>query len=865
MTNSKAAFRAALMVAAVVHASMAPPAAAQASAATAYQLPAEDLGDALRSIARQSGREILFEDLAVQGRRAPVVDGRFTPEEAVGAAISGSGLIVEQRAGALVVRTGPIAGADRDSHGDAEITVTGTRIRGTDGPSPVVLTTRTALEDAGITDLAGFSRALPQNYAGGQNPGVAGSSDQGGQSNVNNSTTLNLRGLGADATLTLINGHRLAYDALLQGIDISAIPLAAIERVEVIADGASALYGSDAVAGVVNILLRRDYDGVQASARAAAATDGGNVQQQYTIVSGTRWGSGGFMLAGDFSKNTPVLAADRSYTRRLNGAQTLIAEGRQASAILAGHQRLADGIAFEFDAQFMDRWMEKVSAFSTADPRVRGQINRPSVRSWAITPSLRLDIAAGWTASLEATRSVSETLLRTRVFSNRVETPGRARYENRLTNFEASAEGPLFRLPGGDVRLAAGGGHRAFALDIDTRQTVAGVTRVTRDATEERQSLFAYGELSVPLIGRDNRLPLLEALRLSAAVRYERYAGIDEVATPKLGLVYDPHPDIRLKFSWGRSFKIPTLNQVNQLPSGGLLPGTLFAPQPVPPLATNASVLALSGGNPDLRAERATAWSATLELKPNFAPGLALQASWFDVDYRDRIAVPITDTLSVLANPAFADFVVLNPTVAQVNAIVAALPQALTNATTRPYNPAEVGAIIDARLRNTARERVRGLDLAGQYRFDLGVSRVLLSAAASYLHATRKVREGLPAIERSGILFAPAHWRGRVGGSWENGQVQLAAHLNYVGGVRDNRLAFLTDIQAFTTLDLSARVRTTTASGPLRALEFRLSALNQLNARPDIIGTSDPSAIPFDSTNQSSVGRFVSFSVTKSW
>lgn len=864
MKKSGLAFRAACLAAAAIPGCVvAPLVVAQTAPGTNWQLPAQDLATTLQSIARQSGREILFDDEAVRGRRAPAISGNLTPEQAVRAAIGGTGLVVEERAGALVVRGSPRA--DSDGRSEGEITVTGTRIRGADAPSPMLVVTRTALENAGVTDMAGFSRVLPQNYTGGQNPGVAGVSDQGGQSNVNNSTTLNLRGLGADATLTLINGHRLAYDALLQGIDVSAIPLVAIERVEVIADGASALYGSDAVAGVVNVLLRRDYDGAQISARLGTATDGGNTQQQYTLVSGSRWDTGGFMLAGDFSQNTPVLAGDRSYTRGLNAAQTLIAEGRQTSAVLAGHQKILPGVELELDAQFMDRWMVKTAAFTTADPQVRGQINRPSVRSWAVTPALKIALSPAWSLSLEATRSVSETLLRTRVFSNRVETPGRAVYENRLTNVEGSIEGPLFRLPGGDVRIAAGGGHRAFALDIDARQIVAGVPRVTRDATEKRESLFGYGELSVPLVGPANRMALIEALRLSAAVRYERYEGIDEVATPKVGLVYDPHRDARLKFSWGRSFKIPTLNQVNQLPSGGLLPASLFAPQPVPPLPSTASVLALSGGNPELRAERATAWSVTLELKPQFAPGLELQASWFDVDYRDRIAVPITDTLSVLSNPAFADFVVLNPTVPQVNAIVAALPQPLTNATPRPYDPAEVGAILDARLRNTARERARGLDLSAQYRIDLGSSRLLLSLSASYLDVTRQVREGLPALPRSGILFTPPHWRGRAGASWESDGVQLAAYLNYVGGVRDNRLVFLSDIDAFTTLDLSARVRTATESGPFRNLEFRFSALNQLDARPAIIGTSDPSAIPFDSTNQSPVGRVVSFSVTKSW
>src|SRR3546814_10529441 len=81
------------------------------------------------------------------------------------------------------------------------------------------------------------------------------------------SSTFNLRGIGPSATLTLLNGNRFAYSGTQSVIDISAIPTAAVERIEIVADGASAIYGADAVAGVVTILLRKDYEGVTTSAR----------------------------------------------------------------------------------------------------------------------------------------------------------------------------------------------------------------------------------------------------------------------------------------------------------------------------------------------------------------------------------------------------------------------------------------------------------------------------------------------------------------------------------------------------------------------------------------------------------------------
>src|SRR3546814_4104538 len=80
--------------------------------------------------------------------------------------------------------------------------------------------------------------------------------------NITGGSALNLRGLGPDASLTLLNGHRMSYGGFSQAIDISAIPVEAVDRVEIVADGASAIYGSDAVGCVANVILKRDFDGV---------------------------------------------------------------------------------------------------------------------------------------------------------------------------------------------------------------------------------------------------------------------------------------------------------------------------------------------------------------------------------------------------------------------------------------------------------------------------------------------------------------------------------------------------------------------------------------------------------------------------
>src|SRR3546814_20395689 len=97
----------------------------------------------------------------------------------------------------------------------------------------------------------------------------------------------------SDVCASDLNGSRLPYDGFAQATDVAVIPTAAIDRIEVLLDGASAIYGSDAVGGVANIILKRDYDGMELSGRYGVATDGGSDQRQVTAVGGRSWDHGG--------------------------------------------------------------------------------------------------------------------------------------------------------------------------------------------------------------------------------------------------------------------------------------------------------------------------------------------------------------------------------------------------------------------------------------------------------------------------------------------------------------------------------------------------------------------------------------------
>lgn len=833
----------------------------------AFDLPAETLSQALRDVAVRTGRNVIAPDDLVHSRRARSLSGTFTAEQALQRLLAGTGLRYRLVEGTFVVERVPfadeaVAPQNTDTRAST-ITVTGTRIRGAGSASPVTVTTRRDLERAGISDLADFTRILPQNYAGGQNRGIAGNGEQGGQLNLNDSSQLNLRGLGPDATLTLLNGHRLSYDGVSQGVDISAIPVGAIERIEVIADGASALYGSDAVGGVANILLRHDYEGLETTARVGAATDGGDVQQQYSLVGGHRWSSGGLMLAIDHEFQTPITANQRDYTSGYDPSFYLTDRIKQTSAVLTAHQQIVSGLNFDLDGTVMRRRSLQQDPYTAQeDVHIDGQVARETTFSYSLTPTVRATIGP-WQASVSATLADSRIHADTNNFTSGVAQIGRLLFDNSLKGVEASAEGPLLRLPGGDARLALGGGLRAIALHERRTILSESASIFFNQWTERRKTQFVYGEVSLPLVGGDRQLPLIDRLSLSGALRYEHWNGIAAVTTPKFGAVYQPVPDLTFRATWGKSFKIPTLQQVNETQQAILIPGFIFSPLPRP---AGAPVLLLTGGSPNLKPERATTWSATVELKPSPTPNLHLQATYFHIDYRDRLATPFTSVLSALYNPLYDDFITYNPSASVVNALIATIPGGLTNQTGAPFDPAGIGAIVDTSLRNSERQRIHGVDLDGDYRFDLGRSgKLLLTGSASYLASDQQLSAGQPFLPLAGTIFHPPHWRGRAGVTWDRRRLGLSAFINYVGPRTDNVLAQERRVSAFTTLDLTATLRTEAPTGALHDLELRFIALNVLNQKPHAIRIVYPSEAPYDSTNESPVGRFVGVSIRKAW
>lgn len=317
---------------------LATPAAAQTRE---YNIPAGSLKAALDAYVRQSGRQVVYRADEVRSARSPGVRGSLSSEAALTALLAGSGFTtrVDGNLIAIVKAGNGAATSSPASSGDAsptareaglsseddnplaaervneEIVVIGTNIR---GAAPVgarlEVIDREDIQNGGFTTVQDALAAQPQIYSGGVSELAPVDS-----TNRNSSwaSAPNLRGLGAAATLTLVNGRRLSPSGFAGNYtDISFLPSNLVERIEILPDGASALYGSDAVAGVVNVVLRKDFRGAESGGRLSSVTEGDRLEYQLDQSFGTAWETGSMLIAGEYSMAQPLDALDRN---RLSG------------------------------------------------------------------------------------------------------------------------------------------------------------------------------------------------------------------------------------------------------------------------------------------------------------------------------------------------------------------------------------------------------------------------------------------------------------------------------------------------------------------------------------------------------------------
>lgn len=300
----------ALLVGSVAVLSVSAAAAAQNAADLALQ--PQPMADALRSVAEMTHANIMFTPEAVAGVRAPSVSGRMDAAQALNVLTKGSnlevvadgwgGLIVRRPSTRIVTQVPADAGAGAASDNVEQVTVTGSRVISsiTQSPTPLTVVSAEQLQSTTPTNIPDALNKLPV-FLG-----------SGGQRSVDNASknaagnTLNLRNFGAQRTLVLLDGHRVTPSNADGTVDTDVLPQMLMSRVDVVTGGASAVYGSDAVTGVVNFVLDKNFDGFKYNVNAGTSNEALGTQYQ----AGAAWGTSLFGGRGHFEASARYFHQD---------------------------------------------------------------------------------------------------------------------------------------------------------------------------------------------------------------------------------------------------------------------------------------------------------------------------------------------------------------------------------------------------------------------------------------------------------------------------------------------------------------------------------------------------------------------------
>ena len=720
-----------------------------------------------------------------------------------------------------------------------EVVVTGTYIRGVAPSSPVITITSVDIENSGASTAGEVLRQLPESFAGGQQStiGTNGRGPYQNLANFNYSDSANLRGFGSDSTLVLINGHRVPVTGLQNSVDISAIPVSAIDRVEVLTDGASALYGSDAVGGVVNFILKKDYHGAGSLAEFGIPTNGGGFAQRYGQLFGTNWESGSALVSYQYRDQDALYGSQRNWYTGPN-PMSLAGSIHKNSVFFAASQQVNPNLRI-----FSEGLYNRSTSFGVVT-HLSGSTDLLTTVGYTYnaTVGANLILPHDWKVDFTGTTGAdsfdqldSEPCCNFK--AERLPT-------NRLSMSEVLGAGPVISLPSGDVRAAVGAGYRTERL----------VSEEFNPATAGRHLEYGFGELTLPLIGAQTARTRPQELILTLAGRYEDYSDVGTHFSPLVGLSYGPLQALRLRGTWNRSFHAPSLFEKYSSYYALLYPVKA-------PAGGSTVALIPAGGNSALRAETAKSFTLGADYQPAEIRTLQLSATYFNIRYSDRITQAITDPTTALIDPAFASLVTPNPSPSlQQGVISGANP--FINATGAPYNPALVSAIIDDRYLNISAQWASGVDIRLKVSLDSDLGQFTPFFNGSYLQLSQKLTNSSPAQTISGLVYYPPKYKVQGGLNWSRSSLGATAIMNYVPSEKDNLVAMPGRVGCWATLDLQGSYSIVSAQSVFNGISFRLSILNVLDRQPARL-PEDP--LGYDPTQASPLGRVVKIGMVKKW
>ena len=293
-----------------------------------FDIRSPDLSRALLAFSQQSDLVVVAAADLVANLPAPAVTGNMTPEQAIERLLRGSGLqYVQDRDGTIrITRAGVAAAGEPVSRNDAqiepveEIVVTGSHIQGAAAAGMLPVTVRSSEDIAAVGALTAdqLIASLPQ--AGGQN---FNNEQQGPNQARGDVASANLRGLGSGNTLVLLNGRRMVMHPTTQQedgvpvqiVNVNTIAPSSVSRLELLRDGAAAIYGADATAGVLNYVLDSDFEGLQVGARYGFSEGTDFDEASFDVKSGFSFNEGRSHVAlfGSYMHRAQMMASERDY------------------------------------------------------------------------------------------------------------------------------------------------------------------------------------------------------------------------------------------------------------------------------------------------------------------------------------------------------------------------------------------------------------------------------------------------------------------------------------------------------------------------------------------------------------------------
>jgi len=830
-----------------------------------FDVPSDVAVNSIPEFARQAGIQIVAPADQLDGVRTHAVKGSLDLHEALSELLTGTNIEVASETGSTImlkVRSKNVeAASNREAANPPSIEtviVTGTNIRGvTNAASPLDTYTKDQIDFTGLGSVSQFVRRLPENFNGGASDETVGSLLGGGNAvNAVAGTGVNLRGLGSDATLVLVDGHRIA-PANESGnfADISMIPLSAIARLDVLPDGATAIYGSDAVGGVVNFVLRHDFDGAETRARFGVTSDGGGQEETFGQTFGHAWTGGSALLSYEYDSRAPIFGRDRSFSRVGADPFTLVPSQNRNSLFATFNQAVDTDVEIFGEGNWSHR-----SSFSDVNFVGFGdQHGTVSTSNYGGTAGARVDLPDDLQLEISSTYNANETNRTNNFFGLLI---SHVHTATTVTSVDAKIDGPLFSLPSGPILFALGGQFRHETFN--SKDLLLGSV-----FAPSRNVEAGFVEVSVPLLGPQagSTFNLLEA---DLADRFENYSDFGSTNNPKLGLVWRPTHELKFRGTYGTSFRAPLLNDLNPIPF------QVVALQEFDPATSGIiNTLIVFGGNPKLKPETATNWTAGVDFAPDAIPGLRLSATYYQIRFKGLITTAQTaglDLFNALANPqAFGPLLQLNPPLFEVQALIANT-QEFDDFTGIPggVDPATIGAVIDSRSANLSFVHTDGLDFKLDYEADLPIGTLNTGIDGTYIFNLReKVAPATPIASILNTQYNPVDLKLRAQGVLRHGNFDFGVFVNYVDSYHDNRSVPATPISSWLTVDLSADYRfDAEAASYLRETAVTLSVTNVADTNPPFVASPQPVLTPgltFDGANANVWGRVISVQLTKQW